>query len=551
MHNFDSLTLKLFVLENKGFFEGALCEDPALYGSQARLQAGASLQKIQQPSRKELILTLRNQGITKKFYINIQPDFAHVCIKNGEGEWLPPIPKQAPMFCMLLRKYLTGARVVEFKNVAYERILEIFFNAYDEIGSQYRLCLAIELMGKHSNIILYNEKTKIIIGCAHNISPEKSSVRELYGGIPYTYPPKQEKNDILNSSYGAFFANTTEAKNRAALIDIINKNYYYFSKPLLDNILDEFGKDFTKIKENPLPLFEYLQNLAGGENFEPIIKHFEGKENINQSINEYFSKQLLENEFKKTASNLEKAAQKELNKIEKSLGLKKVENKAEIYKKSGELILQNIYNIQKEQTVLKIDDIKIKLDPALSASENAQKYFKLYQKEKNANLYQENLINQNLENKTYYEEILFQIKTSDKLSELKEIEEILIPQTTAKKLDKTAITIENLTHNGWQIYLGKNSKQNDYLISKIAKGEDFWFHTLNYPSSHIILKSKGEKKPPTKEILEFCARLTKKHSPLKDSKKASIIYTQKKYLKKPPCAKLGYVTYSKEKEIVI
>lgn len=521
MHNFDSLTLKLFANENEAFINGA------------------HLQKIQQPSRRELILVFRNLGETKKLYINIQPDFAHICFKN---EGLPEIPRQAPMFCMLLRKHLVGARVCEFKNVCYERILEIYFDAYDEIGSKFKLCLAIELMGKHSNIVLYNAKTRVIVGCAHNISPEKSSVRELYGGINYIYPPKQNKNDILNSSYGGFFGVISEANSKEDLIELINKKYYYLSKPIIESVLNNFEGDF---KQKPEKLFEAFQNLVDGKNLNAIFKHFEGENLLNESICSYFSKHLSNGDMKKLRLNLGKIAKKELSKINKFFNSKNRENKSETYRQKGEFILQNMHDLDA------INENGIEIDPKISLSENAQKYFKLYQKEKTAREYQNNQNAQNLENKQYFEEILFQIENAASINNLVEIKEILCPENEHKKSVKTQIILENLTYKGWQIYVGKNSKQNDYLISKIAKSEDIWFHALNYPSGHIILKQKPDKTPPTAEILEFCAKLTKENSPLKNSGKASIIYTQKKHLKKPPCAKLGHVTYSNEKEIII
>ncbi len=492
MHGFDSLTLKAWCSEYGGWIEGA------------------ALQKIQQPSKRELVLTFRNNGETKKLYINVQPDFAHVCFK--EGGW-GEIPKQAPMFCMLLRKHLTGARVVGFKNVEYERILEIYFNAYDEIGSQYQLCLCIELMGKHSNVILYNAKTSAIIGCVHNISSEKSSVRELYGGISYIYPPVQHKTDILKTSYGSF---SEVIKGKADIIDAISKHYYYLSKPLIQEVFDN----------DPATFFTRLQNLATGD-VNALIKHFDGGTDLNDSIEKYFSKYMGTGMTQKIRSGLEKIAQKELGRIKP---LRTDKDKAEDYKKKGDA------NLQKGEI------------------NEAQKYFKLYKKEKTRVTHAQSLAEQGLESQKYWQEILFQIQNAESAEELNEIKDIIAPtvQNTPKKPQK--ITLESFERGGCTIYLGKNSKQNEYLISKLASGEDYWFHALNYPSAHVILKNRSgntTQTQPTKEILEFCAKLVKENSPLKDNAKASVIYTKKKYLKKPPGTKPGYVTYSNEQEIVV
>ena len=495
MHGFDSLTLKNWCKEHKDFFKGA------------------TLQKIQQPSKRELVLTFRNNGETQKLYVNTQPDFAHVCIKDsGWGE----IPKQAPMFCMLLRKHLSSAKVVDFKSVEFERILEIYFNAYDEIGSQYQLCLCIELMGKHSNVILYNAKTRAIIGCVHNISSEKSSVRELYGGISYIYPPAQNKTDILRTSYGSFCA---AIEGDIDIVNGISKQYYHLSKPLVQSVF-----------ENDTPaFFARLQNLTSGDT-KALIEHFGGGEDLNSAVEKYFSKHLSSVGVQKIRNELEKIAQKELNKTTKALASDKKESKAQEYKEMGEACL-----------------LKGEID-------EAQKYFKLYKKEKSAKKYKDSLIEESLEGQKYWQEILFQIQNASNIEELIEIKDIFSPatQNTAKKTQK--ITLQSFECGDFTVYLGKNSKQNDYLISKMASAEDYWFHALNYPSSHVLLKhlsrSACQNQPP-KEVLEFCAKLVKENSPLKDSAKASIIYTKKKYLKKPPGTKAGYVTYSNEQEIVI
>ncbi|MBQ7287925.1 MAG: DUF814 domain-containing protein, partial [Candidatus Gastranaerophilales bacterium] len=152
----------------------------------------------------------------------------------------------------------------------------------------------------------------------------------------------------------------------------------------------------------------------------------------------------------------------------------------------------------------------------------------------------------------YLEEILFNIENSSNFDELKEIKNELIDlnyiQDKKEKIDSTILKIE---YKGFDIYIGKNSKQNDFLISKIASGEDLWFHGLNFPSSHVILKIPNNKKEPTPDVLEYCAKLTKENSKAKNSGKTSIIMTKRKNLKKPPNTYLGYVTYKNEIEIVI
>ena len=194
MISYDSLTLKAFTEENRTFLEEA------------------RIQKIQQPSRKELILTIRNNSLTKKLYININPQSAHVCFmsKQNEAKRHITIPQKPPMFCMLLRKYIENAKICRVNQPPYERILEFYIETFNELSEKIYLCFAIEIMGKHSNIVLYNYDTNIIIGCAHNVGAEKSREREMAGTLPYVYPPKQFKSDILTYSGEVDYSNLSE-----------------------------------------------------------------------------------------------------------------------------------------------------------------------------------------------------------------------------------------------------------------------------------------------------------------------------------------------------
>ena len=184
MINIDYLTIKNFVEKNIDFL------------------IGARVQKIQQPTRKDFIFSLRNLGESRKLYININPQIYHIAFASEENlkKRGITIPKTPPMFSMLLRKYLQGAKITDTSAVENERIIELHFDITDEFSEKRSLCLAIELMGKHSNIILYDRETSIIIGCAHNIGSEKSRYRELQGGLKYIYPPKGNNISIISTA---------------------------------------------------------------------------------------------------------------------------------------------------------------------------------------------------------------------------------------------------------------------------------------------------------------------------------------------------------------
>ena len=524
MLNFDSLTLKYFFSENYDFIFGSV------------------VQKIQLPSRYEIILNLRNisKSENRKLYININPKYPHICFvdENSLKKRDIAIPKNPPMFCMQLRKYINGSKIKDFRYIEYERILEFYFDYFDEIGSLTRLCLAFEFMGKYSNIILYNASTKIIIGSIHNVSAQKSSIREVFGGAKYIYPPLKNKLDILNCSYSTFFE---IAKDKC--IDEINNNFYYFSKPLLESIF---------LKEDKLEnVFYFLQKLQALDEKTFMISFWGNGNSISNAIDNYFSNVMFEEILSTKKNYLIKNLKGETKRLKRNLENKPDNKKMEKYKLIGDYIMMNLYQNNLDKVV--VEGVEVLLDDKLSLSENAQKYYNLYKKAKSEFEHIQKRYNEAEEKFNYLESILLNIELAESFDEinqiLDELSEIGLIKTQIKKQDK--IKLEPVIFDGYEIYIGKNNKQNDYIISKMASGDDLWFHGLNFPSSHVILKVKNTEKTPTKEVMEYCAGLVKQNSKAKNSGKTSIIMTKRKNLKKPPNTYLGYVTYKNEVEIVI
>lgn len=541
MINFDYLTLQAFYKENEDFL------------------SGARLQKIQQPTRKDFILTFRNQSLTKKLYININPALFHISFLSDETFSKRDIhlPLKPPMFCMLLRKYLEGAKVVDVKVPYYERILEIHFKSINDFDENLNLCLSLEMMGKYSNVILYNTDTKIIIGCAHNVGSDKSRQREVAGTIPYIYPPRQEdKKDILR-----YFGEIN--------YETLNQDFLGISKSFQDlcnGLPLEKIKDYLEFRTEITPAISGAKYSLYSELLEnPILQ-----DDVNSMIDNYYSSaqermifdSLLQKLVRIVADKYKKCANS-LKKMEYQLSKK---DKANDYKKYGDLILANIYTLQntvKEgdgkispQNIIVNDwdtnqDIRIKLDETISLKENAQRYYKLFNKSKNSREKLEELLSGLKKEKEYYEQIIYSIEHADSLKVLKEIEQELDIENKeqTKKTDKQP-EVDFVDINGFKVYIGKNNKQNDLIVSKISRGEDYWFHTQNMPGSHILLKVVDNKEPNEATIYE-CCKLAKKYSSAYQSLKAGVIYTKRKFLKKPPASNLGYVTYKNEKEIIV
>lgn len=558
MINLDSLTIKAFLEENKDFL------------------LGARLQKVQQPNRKEIIFHLRNSGESRKLYININPSFYHICFMSKENEIKRniKIPKQAAMFCMLLRKYIEGAKIVEVSLPKYERIIELYFDYYDALNDKAKLCLSIELMGKHSNIVLYNYDTNVIIGCAHNVSSEKSKERELTGLLPYIYPPKQKKLDLLKISFEKFISLVGEDLNSIEFY--LADSFYYLTRPIVRVLMKKFNitpdsdsNDFL-LFYNGLKAIIELEGLSpniteGFSEFSiyPVLENI-SYNSVNEMLDDYFSYQQSQNLVLNLKTKLLTIINHQIKKLtqlkdKQEIQLNQIE-KAQIYKKKGDILVANLYLIKQLVDKVELEDyetgdnIEIQLDPMLSPIENANRYYKLYKKTKSAYEYAKEMVEETKSQLDYYLEQKFYAEISTSIPDLEDIQTELKGENTnqAKTAKKPKeINIETKEIEGYKVFIGKNSKQNDYLLSKVASSEDIWFHPLNVAGSHVILKKNSPKEQVPDNVLFFAAKLAKENSSVKNGSKVPIIYTLRKYVKKATAKGHAFVTYKNETEILV
>lgn len=508
MINIDFLTLKAFLIENIDFL------------------IGSRIQKIQQPTRRDFIFSLRNNAESRRLYININPAIYHIAFTNPKSEEIRgiKIPKQPPMFCMLLRKYLEGNKIADACVVENERIFELHFDTCDEFAQKRSLCLAVELMGKHSNIILYDRQSSVIIGSAHNVGAEKSRYRELKGGLKYIYPPKKTEL-VLPNELGEQFKNLDSDEIRKYLSSEV------FSPALFDNKYTLFGE----LVEEP----QFQTNV--NEMIDKYYSYYQGQINFKNSQNGIFN--VVQQKLQKNKNSIAK--------VEENLIKHKDDDKNKLY---GELLTSNLYLKADYQKQIELFDyinnknITIELDETKTMSENAQKYFKLYTKCKVAKEKSVEILNNLNIEKEYLENVLYSTETAENITDLAEIEAEL-GLTEQKEKPKNRDNITKVQINGYDVYIGKNNRQNDYIISKLSKENDYWFHIHSCAGSHILLKT--NEKEPNEETIYECAKLAKKYSSAKQPSKTGIIYTKRKYIKKPPAAPLGYVIYKNEKEILI
>lgn len=525
MISFDSLTLKAWIKENSDFL------------------TGARIQKIQQPDRREFVFVLRKSGEIRKLYININPKMHHICFMDKENEErrMIDIPKKPPMFCMLLRKYLENAVICRVIQPPYERILEFYIETYNELSEKIYLCFAIEFMGKHSNAVLYNSDTNVIIGCAHNIGSEKSSVREMAGTLPYVYPPRQNKIDIMSFN---------------GTIDFNLMNFYWISKPFakrLKGIPLSKIKDFVSLKEVAPAVSKDFGEFSLFAELLPECVRFES---VNSMIDYYFSYHQEKEKFESLKAYLTAFANRKINRTKSSLD--KIneqlirEQGADKYRLYGDLLMANLYNCKDFSASAEVYDyenkanIVIVLDNSKTVKENANKFYKLYRKSKTSLCKLQEMKESLKGNLNYFAQLLYSVNTAENIKDLSEIKNEIEPSEVYRNEKRKSIEPKRIEINGFVIYIGKNNRENDYIISKLAKDDDLWFHIKDNAGSHVLLKGVN----PPDEIILKCAKLAKEYSSAADSLKAGVIYTRSKYLRKPPKANLGYVTYRNEKEIL-
>ncbi|MFQ8627071.1 MAG: NFACT RNA binding domain-containing protein [Candidatus Gastranaerophilaceae bacterium] len=348
------------------------------------------------------------------------------------------------------------------------------------------LCLAIELMGKHSNVILYSYDTNMIIGCAHNVGAEKSKEREMAGGLPYIYPPGRPKN-------------------------------WYSNENSLSVECDDFN---SKIDD-------YYAECIHNDKFKKIQDTY---------------KQLITRRLKKDENSLKKM----MYRLEKEFN-------ADKYRLYGDLIMANLYNLKDYSKFVKVydyennKDITIELDETRTLKDNANKFYKLYNKGKTS-VEKLTELTDNLRNSiNYYEQILYSLEIASSVEDLFEITSEIETEKEKKSVKKSAVEPLELNIDGCKVFVGRNNRQNDYIVSKLSRDEDIWLHTKDCAGSHVLLRCDN----PSDELILKCAELAKEYSKGKNSSKVGVIYTKRKYLKKPPAANLGYVTYKNEREIIL
>jgi predicted ribosome quality control (RQC) complex YloA/Tae2 family protein len=561
----------------------------------------AKIIDVYQINKYEILLFLKGNNYTGNLFFSLRPDMMTFFLSDS------PLPSEnfSSLFFNHLQNWVQGGILLDIQHYHFDRIISLVIQPYHKFGTPEQYYLIIEFMGKHSNAILIDEKN-IIKSSLKQVGAEVNRYREIKPGTVYIPPPRQEKHNLLTISKPDFMNIIDKAKQRNDIEYLWQFFFNYFygigvksSKEIVRSMDFPLEQKFNLIGNQEL-------NLIWGKFFELKIKIKENKlspvalidKNTDQVIDysliypidtdntvkisfektspclEFVFKKLKERERKQELFyTINRKLKKNIKKIKGKENLlqqrkKDVENSLE-YKKKGELIKANLWNIKPGTQVITVVDyndkkqnqVTIDLNPNLSPVQNAKKFFKKYKKlQQNKDILRKQ-INENKKSLQQLKKIQLELTENpdsletlsslyNKLVKLKYINEKNTAKSKRKKEQGPAIN-KFLSPEGWVILVGKNNKQNEYILRYLSSGNDFWLHNLTRPGSHVIIKNHKNIDHPPHITLLFAARLAGYYSKTKDKENAIIIYTQRKYVKKPKNAKPGKVIYSNEKTLTV
>ncbi|MDO4304353.1 MAG: NFACT RNA binding domain-containing protein [Bacillota bacterium] len=545
---------------------------------------GSRIYKIAQPENDELLLTLKTtDGGQRRLLLSASASLPLTYLTESNK----PSPMTAPGFCMLLRKHLQNGRITKITQPGLERILQIHVEHLDEMGDLCQKTLIVELMGKHSNIIFVNEQNMIIDSIKH-ISGMVSSVREVLPGRDYFIPLTQEKDDPLSASLTLFKQRITSKS--MPIYKAIYSSYTGLSPVISQEICVRAGIDgdistaaFTESPEgeamisNLYQAFEQIMDQVRKGLFAPVIVYengspkefasipllsYQGSDSqsfasISALLEQYYAEKNQISRIRQKSVDLRKIVQTALERNIKKydLQLRQMQDteKKDKYRIYGELLNAYGYNVSpgsKSMEALNYytnEMITIPLDPLLSPSENAKKYFDKYGKLKRTYEALSTLTLQVKEEIDHLESIQTALDIALLEEDLTQIKEELIEsgyirrKGGSKKVKITSKPFHYISSDGFHIYVGKNNYQNDELTFKFASGNDWWFHAKGIPGSHVILKTEGKELPD--RAFEEAAKLAAYYSKGREQEKIEIDYLEKKNVKKPNGSKPGFVVY--------
>ena len=568
------------------------------------------LDKITQPEPEEIVLSIRGRGANHKLLLTTQSAAPRLHFTNLQK----PSPMQAPMFCMVLRKHISSGRIVDIRQPNFERIVEFHIEALNEMGDRTVKILLIEIMGKHSNIMLLapsgdhpnitdapdsNIAAKVIDAIKH-IPPSLSSVRAILPGSVYVRPPSGDKKNPLLANESSFFQDIFQSKQK--IQQALYQRYTGLSPILASEICTQADIPPETCASELMPqdqsqlsraFFDVFNQVRAGD-FAPCIYYDEKGKAVDLTAlpfamyahlwpETYDSPSMMQEAFyakrdagyrisqktsdlRKLIATHQERCQKKAFMYEKTL--EDIKNRDNLRIK-GELLTAYLHLVERGTESVILDNfyddnqpIKIPLSPTLSPIENAQRYFKQYNKQKRTYTALQKQILQNQEDQTYLESVAIAMETVTNETDIAEIRAELAEQgfvkrkyargaSSNKKAQKpeTSKPLRFVSADGFEIYVGKNNTQNDYLTLRLAKNHDIWLHTKDIAGSHVIIITGGAE-PPESTILE-AANLAAYYSKGRNSGQVPVDYVRRRHVRKPNGAKPGFVIYDKHRTVYV
>jgi len=550
----------------------------------AKLKDGR-VDRVIQPERDEIHLLIRAQGANHRLVLSASANAARVHL----SEHAKTGPMEPPMFCMLLRKYLASGRVQSVRRIAGDRILEIDIQALSELGDPVTRTLIIEIMGRHSNIILRGGDGRIIDAARH-ISDDISRVRQVLPGLPYSYPPSQGKLNPETATESEITSRLLETGGK--LDKAIGASIAGFSPQAAREACARMGfESFCLISEIDTEkaaheLFAYLQEMPSlgpccvltseegtpadiypfPQAHLPLAQYAEYPAGPSAALDAYFYERDRRDRMAQRAGSLAHTLKNHIERCEKKIA---IQNEAlasaarmEEYRQKGELIQANLYRLKKGEAIARVENfytddcapIDIQMDVSLSPAQNAQRYFKLYQKARGARTLaaeQKEKAEQELEYLEQMEDDLRKCTDAQGLSELRamleksgHVRKAVVRMKPRKEAPSQPMKF--LSCDGIEIEVGKNALQNERLTMG-AKGDELWLHAQKMPGSHVLVHSDSV---PETTLME-AAMLAAYYSKGVRSAQVPIDATLRRYIKKPGGTPAGFVIYTHQRTLFI
>lgn len=520
-------------------------QDELLYGR---------IQKVNQPFEHELVLTIRNNRKNYKMLLSAHPVFGRLQITKTDFQ----NPQTPNTFTMIMRKYLQGAVIENITQIENDRVLEIAFSNKNEIGDNIKVTLVVEIMGKHSNIILIDKAESKIIESIKHIGFSQNSYRTILPGSTYIAPPKTDaKNPFTVSDEKLFEILQTEDLAPRHLQKLFQGLGHDTAENLAAQLSDDKLKQFRAFFARPVQPNMTDKSFAAV----PFDKSGQTFDSLSELLDVFYQDKAERDRVNQQSSDLIHRVQTELDKNIKKLAKQEKElaatENAEEFRQKGELLTTYLSMVPNNQDQVELDNyytnekITIALDKSLTPNQNAQRYFKKYQKLKEAVKHLTGLIEETKHTITYLESVETALSHAS-ISDIEDIREELVEtgfvkRRTRDKRHKRKKPEQYLASDGKTIIMvGRNNLQNDELTFKMAKKGELWFHAKDIPGSHVLIKDNLN---PSDEVKTDAAELAAYYSKARLSNLIQVDMIEAKKLNKPTGAKPGFVTYTGQKTL--